>query len=120
MRRLVFVKPASGLFERVFVGQLMEPVIVETVNGKSRFSNDKPGIRYFSPRSDSPGCYAHDTGAVKTVSAFAIHGRVNAYTNVALTADGLLESFKVADEEIDRMEGVINDRATRVGIERFR
>ena len=45
------------------------------------------------------------------MSAFAIHGRVNAYTNVVLTADGLLESIEVADDEIDRMEGVINEPA---------
>jgi hypothetical protein len=66
---LVFVKPAAGSFERVFLGQLLEPVIVETVKGRNRFSNDKPGIRYFSPSSDFPGTYAHDPGIVKTVSA---------------------------------------------------
>jgi hypothetical protein len=43
------VKPAAGSFERVFLGQLLEPVIVETVKGLNRFSNDKPGNRYFSP-----------------------------------------------------------------------
>jgi hypothetical protein len=91
----------------------MEPVIVETLNGTSHFSKEKPGIRYCSPSSDSPECHAHDTSAVKTVSAFAIHGRANAYTNVALTAesDGLLESFEVAGDEIDRMDGVMNKPA---------
>jgi hypothetical protein len=38
---LVFVKPAAGSFERVFLGQLLEPVIVETVKGRNRFFNDK-------------------------------------------------------------------------------
>jgi hypothetical protein len=39
------------------------------------------------------------------VSAFAIYGKVNGYANVVLTADGLLDSFEVADDELDRMEG---------------
>jgi hypothetical protein len=103
------VKPAAGSFERVFLGQLLEPVIVETVKGRNRFSNDKPGIRYFSPSSDFPGTYAHDPGTVKTVSAFAIYGRVDGHTNVVLAADGLLDSFEVADDELDRMEGIINE-----------
>ena len=84
---------------------------MENLGGRNRFSNQKPGIRYFSPSSDSPGCYAHDTNTdtYKTVSAFAIYGRVDEYTNVVLSADGLVESFEVADDEIDRMEGVINE-----------
>jgi hypothetical protein len=106
---LVFVKPAAGSFERVFLRQLLQPVIVETVQGRNRFSNDKPGIRYFSPSSAFPGTYAHDPGTVKTVSAFAIYGKVDGYTNVVLAADGLLDSFDVADDELDRMEGIINE-----------
>jgi hypothetical protein len=43
-RLIVFMKRAAGSFERVFLGQLLEPVIVETVEGRNRFSNDKPGI----------------------------------------------------------------------------
>jgi hypothetical protein len=100
------VKPAAGLFERVFLGQLLEPVIVETVKGRNRFSNDKPGTRYFSPSSDFPGTYVHDPGTVKTVSAFAIYGKVDGYTNVVLAADGLLDPFEVADDELDRMKGI--------------
>ena len=50
-----------------------------------------------------------NTDTYKTVSAFAIYGRVDEYTNVVLSADGLVESFEVADDEIDRMEGVINE-----------
>jgi hypothetical protein len=91
------VKPAAGSFERVFLVQLLEPVIVVSVNGRDRFSNDKPGIRYFSPSSDFPGTYAHDRGTVKTVSAFAIYGKVDGYTNVVLAADGLLDSFIRSD-----------------------
>jgi hypothetical protein len=103
------VKPAAGSFERVFLGQLLEPVIVETVKGRNRFSNDKPGIRYFSPSSDFPGTYVHDPGTVKTVSAFAIYGKVDGYTNIVLAADGLLDSFEVADDELHRMKGIINE-----------
>jgi hypothetical protein len=88
-----------------FLGQLLEPVIVETVKGRT----DKPGIRSFSPSSDFPGTYVHDPGTVKTVSAFAIYGKVDGYTNVVLAADGLLDSFEVADEELDRMKGIINE-----------
>jgi hypothetical protein len=87
-RTLAFVKLAAGLFERVFLGQLLEPVIVDkfTVKGRNRFSNDKPGIRYFSPSSDFPGTYVHDPDTVKTVLAFAIYGKVYGYTNVVLAA----------------------------------
>jgi hypothetical protein len=110
---LVFVKPAAGsLFQRVFLGQLLQPVIVETVKGRNPFSNDKPGIRYFSHSSDFPGSatYAHEPGTVKTVSAFAIYGKVDGYTNVVLAVDdGLLDSFDVADDELDSMEGIINE-----------
>jgi hypothetical protein len=74
------VKLAAGSFERVFLGQLLELVIVETVKRRNRFSNDKPGIRYFSPSSDFPGTYAHDPGTVKTYGKVLIDG----YTNVVL------------------------------------
>jgi hypothetical protein len=40
------VKPAAGSFERVFLGQLLELVIVEILKGRNRFSNDKPGIKF--------------------------------------------------------------------------
>jgi hypothetical protein len=73
--------PAAGSFERVFLGQLIETVIVKSLNGRDRFSNDKPGIRYSNPSSDIPGTYEHDLDTVKTVSAFAIYGKVDGYTN---------------------------------------
>jgi hypothetical protein len=43
------------------------------------------------------------------VSAFAIYGKVDGCTNVILAADGLLDSFEVADDELDCMEGIINE-----------
>jgi hypothetical protein len=44
------------------------------------------------------------------VSAFAIYGKVDGYTNVVLAADGLLDLFVVADDELDRMKGIINEK----------
>jgi hypothetical protein len=38
-----------------------------------------------------------------------MYGKVDGYTNVVLVADGLLDSFEVADDEVDRMEGIINE-----------
>jgi hypothetical protein len=57
---LAFVKAAAGSFERVFLGQLLEPVIVETVKGRNYFSNDKPGqafvISVLVVTSQAPMC----------------------------------------------------------------
>jgi hypothetical protein len=47
------------------------------------------------------------------VSTYAVYGRVDAYTSVLLTAGGLLQSFDMADDERDHMEGVINEPSVR-------
>jgi hypothetical protein len=73
---LAFVKHSCWFIWACILGSAARAghLIVETVKGRNRFSNDKPGIRYFSPSSDSfPGTYVHDPGTAKTVSAFAIH-----------------------------------------------
>ena len=41
----------------------------------------------------------------------AIHGRIesSAYTNTTVSGTGLLESFDIQQEEIDRLEGILNE-----------
>jgi hypothetical protein len=117
---LVFIKPEKGSFERVFLGQVLEPVVeVRTIVDRPgrhrarallRFAVENIRVRYFSPRGgdDDSGRYEHDSNSSETVNAAAIYGRVEVYTNDVVSNDGLLLAFDVEQEEIDRMEGVIN------------
>jgi hypothetical protein len=123
----VFIKPASGI-EQVYFAQVLENVVEVTDNrGKRRkrdkqpvkrswFANERPAVRYFSVanlRSGNGVAYDYDAKADKCVSVTAIYGLVKekVRTNPTVEADGLLlQSFEIEQEEIDRLECVINDQ----------
>jgi hypothetical protein len=118
---LVYIKPAQGSLEQVFLGQLLEPVVevqyVVRRRGKERaslkFAVQNPRIRYFMLRGgeDDSGIfrYEHDRNSSTTVNAAAIYGRVEDYTN-DVSSEGLLQAFDVEQEDLDRMEGTVNEQ----------
>ena len=70
---LVFIKPASGSFDRVFFEQLLDPVIEikkqqKTRGRTTRFNVEKAQIRFFSMDGGDDSRYVHDTTTVKTVN----------------------------------------------------
>jgi len=97
--------------ERVFIGQLMEPVIREIAESKhgprTVYRIAKPKIRYFSV---APGRYQYDRKTAQTVAATAIYGGVEHYSNPLVNPKGgLLMAFTIEQDDLDRMEEVIND-----------
>lgn len=113
---LVFIKPARGSLANVFLGQLLEPVVEQIAQGarngrlRSRFVVERPGIRFFSEVQDGAeghSKFQYEKGSSPTVSATAIYGEAT-YSSAFCSPDGLLETFEVDSEELDRMEGVVN------------
>lgn len=122
---VVFVKAAAGSFEAVFIAQLMEPVVEERMartqrrdrrsRARSKFAIEKPRVRFFSLRGGEDDNadswrYEYDPETVVTVNAAAIHGAVESYSNDVVSAKGDLLAFDVAEDELDRMQGVVNEQ----------
>jgi hypothetical protein len=63
--------------------------------------------------------YDFDPGANKSVSVSAIHGLVesSAYTNTTLLAGGLLQSFDIQQDDIDRLEGILDEPQLEEAVE---
>jgi hypothetical protein len=108
-----------GSNEPVFFAQLLEPIVEVTQHSKgkrgrgavpksqTRYSNDKPSIRFFSVsnnRDVSGVAYDHDEKALKAVAVSAIYGRVDSgtYTNASISENGLLDSFDIEQDERNR------------------
>ena len=121
---VVFIKPAGGSLERVLLAQLLEPVVQVEVQKRTRgrrtgtnppqfttrFSIEKPGVRYFTPTSissDGHQMYEYDSACASTVDVSAIYGAAQ-YSNSVVSLGGLIDSFEVDTEEIDRMEDEVN------------
>jgi hypothetical protein len=125
---LVYMKPAAGSSERVFVGQLLEPVVqttktVETVVGRGNQQRKvqttetahtvpKPAVHYFVPTNEDneegSTCYVRDHTVSNRVAVEAIHGRVEGYCNEIRGQNGLLTYFQVSESEMNRMESAVN------------
>jgi hypothetical protein len=114
---LVFIKPASGSLERVFLGQLLEPVVEQFAESRdnSRCRSSlvvaRPGIRYFRlvvDASEGHLKFQLDGDALTTVNAQAIYGEAT-YSSSVCSPNGLLNSFEIDSEEMDRMEGIVNE-----------
>lgn len=123
---LVYIKPARGSLERVLLAQLLEPVVQVEVLVRSRgrrrrgnqlqvttrFSIEKPSVRYFSPTDtseDGHQQYEYDSSCASTVTVdvSAIYGAAQ-YCNSVVSLEGLIESFEVDMEDIDKMEDEVN------------
>jgi hypothetical protein len=129
---LVLVKPTKGSIEPVFFAQLTEHVIkVTAISTKkrtrgrppalvSRFTNDKPGVRYFSvsTRRESIAGVAYDYDPVtyENVNVAAIYGTIasSAYMITSVSQGGLLEAFDIQQDEIDRLEAILNEEPEQV------
>ena len=122
---LVYVKPWQGAHEQVFFAQLLEHIVEITEHGRkrrrgqntqrrTRFACDKPSVRFFgvSPEREGDGvAYDHDEKSLKAVSITAIYGRIDpgTYTNAIVSSGDLLESFDIAQDEVDRLEGLFEE-----------
>jgi hypothetical protein len=55
--------------------------------------------------------YDFDLGAVRSVNVAALHGQVesSAYTTISVLPGGRLEAFDIQQDEIDRLEDILND-----------
>jgi hypothetical protein len=109
----------------------MEPVVEErvvrvqrAVGGRNRrararlkFAIEKPRVRFFSLRGgedDNADSWRYDReydpDTMATVNAAAIHGAVESYSNDVVSAKGNLLAFDVDEDELDRMQGIVNEQ----------
>jgi hypothetical protein len=97
----------------VFFAQLLEHVVevqsLERGKGaRAGFVNERPSVRYFSQATDKPGRYHYDPDTYDRVDIAAIYGAVRNFDTVAAEG-GLLVSFDVTEDELNHMEGIVNE-----------
>jgi hypothetical protein len=116
---VVFVKPARGSMDSVFIAQLLEPIILESTFsnsgdqvGRSKWLHDKCKVRDLEPANASELVYtcAETSAKSKTncrsVNVAAIYGSVN-FVTTRNNGEELLE-IEIQQEELDRMIAVLN------------
>jgi hypothetical protein len=112
---LVYVKAVASAAEDVFFGQLMESIVLmEPVGrrGRAKLAPPKPHIQYFKGGETLNSeylRYTRDKNSFPTVAVAAIHGLVEQYVAVSHDSAGMLTSFDIQTEELERIEGVVNE-----------
>ena len=86
--------------------------------GRAKLAPQKPHIQYFKAGETLNSeylRYTRDKNSFPTVAVAAIHGLVEQYVSVSHDSAGMLTSFDIQTEELERIEGVVNEEERQRG-----